>query len=86
MPEHVHLLVGEPEKDLLSVGLQALKLSVSKRSRERPFWSSRYHDFNVFTEAKYVEKLGYIRSNPVKRGLVELPFLPDGGVGARQDW
>ncbi len=30
MPEHVHLLVSEPGKDLLAVGLQALKLSVSK--------------------------------------------------------
>ncbi len=73
MPEHVHLLLSEPETGLLSVGLQALKLAVSKRSEERPFWTARYYDFNVFTEAKRVEKLGYIHRNPVKRGLVEQP-------------
>jgi putative transposase len=73
MPEHVHLLVSEPEKELLSVGLQAVKLAVSKRSKERPFWSARYYDFNVFTEAKRVEKLDYMHRNPVKRGLVDSP-------------
>jgi hypothetical protein len=29
MPEHVHLLVSEPKKALLSKAIQALKLSVS---------------------------------------------------------
>ena len=42
MPEHVHLLLSEPAKDLLAVGLQALKISVSKRAKERPFWQARY--------------------------------------------
>jgi REP-associated tyrosine transposase len=60
MPEHVHLLVGEPGKDLLAVGLQALKISVSKRAKERPFWQARYYDFNVFTWSKRVEKLDYM--------------------------
>jgi putative transposase len=73
MPEHVHLLLGEPAKDLLAVGLQALKISVSKRAKERPFWQARYYDFNVFTWSKRVEKLDYIHWNPVKRGLVEKP-------------
>jgi putative transposase len=73
MPEHVHLLVSEPGKGLLAVGLQALKLSVAKRARERPFWQSRYYDFNVFTTAKRFEKLHYMHVNPVKRGLVIHP-------------
>jgi REP element-mobilizing transposase RayT len=33
MPEHVHLLVNEPARGLLSRTVQALKLSVSMRSR-----------------------------------------------------
>jgi putative transposase len=49
MPEHVHLLLSEPEKTLLSVGIKALKISVSKQAKERPFWQARYYDFNVFT-------------------------------------
>src|SRR5580698_11283448 len=52
MPEHVHLLVGEPEKHLLAVALQALKISVSKRSQPKPFWLPRYYDFNVRTDTK----------------------------------
>src|SRR5277367_1576621 len=73
MPEHVHLLLSEPGKELLASGLQALKLSVVRRCRQRPFWQPRYYDFNVFTEDKRTEKLGYIHWNPLRRGLVAKP-------------
>jgi putative transposase len=73
MPEHVHLLLSEPAKALLSAALQALKLSVAKRSQQRPFWQARYYDFNVCTQKKRVEKLNYIHWNPMKRGLVKKP-------------
>jgi putative transposase len=76
MPEHVHLLVSEPANAPLSKALHALKLSMAKRSSQRPFWQARYYDFNVFTSRKHVEKLRYIHRNPVMRGLVEQP----------QDW
>ena len=73
MPEHVHLLVSEPKKTLLSKAIQALKLSVSVQSMQRPFWQARYYDFNVHNEEKRVEKLRCMHRNPVKRGLVEKP-------------
>jgi putative transposase len=73
MPEHVHLLVTEPRKVLIAAALHALKLSVGKQTQPRPFWQSRYYDFNVFSRAKLVEKLNYIHWNPVKRGLVRTP-------------
>ena len=73
MPEHVHLLVSEPQRGLLSKAIQALKLSVSMRSRERPFWQAHYYDFNVSEHEKFVEKLRYIHRNPVRRGLVATP-------------
>jgi putative transposase len=76
MPEHVHLLVSEPpdhEEHSLATAMQALKISVSRRLRERPFWSARYYDFNVYSHDKRVEKLRYMHRNPVKRGLVERP-------------
>jgi len=76
MPEHVHLLVSEPRKAILAKALQALKLSVAVRRRERPFWQARYYDFNVYTAAKHTEKLRYMHRNPVKRGLATAP----------QDW
>ena len=73
MQEHVHLLVSEPEMGVLADALKAVKLSVALRSLERPFWSARYYDFNVFTEKKRIEKLKYIHRNPVSRGLVKAP-------------
>ena len=73
MPEHVHLLVSEPHRALLSKAVQALKLSVSMRGRERPFWQAHYYDFNVSSRATFVEKLRYIHRNPVRRGLVATP-------------
>jgi len=73
MPEHVHLLLGEPRRVLLSKALQAVKLSVAKRRPEVPFWLARYHDFNVRNPHKREEKLHYMHWNPVRRGLVERP-------------
>jgi putative transposase len=73
MPEHVHLLLGEPEGVLLSKAIQALKLPVSVQSRQRPFWQARYYDFNVHNDEKRVEKLRYMHRNPVVRGLVAKP-------------
>src|SRR5712691_8247762 len=76
MPEHVHLLISEPERGQLSLALQMLKQNVARESRlpeGNPFWLPRYYDFNVPSEAKRVEKLRYIHRNPVRRGLVEKP-------------
>jgi putative transposase len=63
--------VSEPERKLLAVAIQGLKLSVARRRKEDPFWQARYYDFNVFTEEKRIEKLEYMHMNPVKRGFVE---------------
>lgn len=93
MPEHVHLLVGEPERGTLAIALQMLKQMVSQKlgpgrphpvrdtaadkdgapMRGTPFWTTRYYDFNVWTDKKRIEKLRYMHRNPVKRGLVERP-------------
>ena len=73
MPEHVHLLISEPETHPLSTVIGALKRSVSKRLKESPFWLPRYYDRNVFSEEERVEKLRYIHRNPVARGLVIQP-------------
>jgi hypothetical protein len=37
------------------------------------FWQKRYYDFNFRNHEQLVEKLHYIRCNPVKRGLCERP-------------
>ena len=76
MPEHVHLLISEPERRSLALALQMLKQTVSQKlggGSRTPFWQPRYYDFNVWSERKRVEKLRYPHRNPVKRGLVVAP-------------
>jgi putative transposase len=93
MPEHVHLLMGEPNRGTPSSVLQMLKKRVSQGAGDRSlphFWQSRFYDFNVWSHKKKVEKLLYMHLNPAKRGLVTHPsdwpwssfgFYRDGSAG-----
>src|SRR5579863_3425450 len=58
MPEHVHLLVTEPE-----VGTPSTVMQVVKQRTARA----------LLPKQKRVEKLRYMHRNPVKRGLVSSP-------------
>ena len=88
MPEHVHLLISEPERGKLSLVIQMLKQITSRTlkpaahpragnaegvGQPERFWQVRYYDFPVWTEAKRIEKLRYIHRNPLRRGLAERP-------------
>jgi putative transposase len=76
MPEHVHLLLSEPERSTLAVVLQMLKQIVSQKLNKHattPFWQPRYYDSNVCREPKLMEKLDYMHRNPVQRKLVARP-------------
>ena len=75
MPEHVHLLLSEPERQTLAEALKSLKQGVSRRliGEAEHFWQKRYFDFNIRNEAQFVEKLRYIHRNPVKRGFCDRP-------------
>jgi putative transposase len=81
MPEHVHLLISEPDRGAIANAIQALKISTSKRTvafREidgvsSPLWQKRYFDLNIKNSEQFVKKLRYIHRNPVKRGLCEKP-------------
>lgn len=88
MPDHFHLLIGEPQVGDPSKVLQVIKQRFAQRVLGRPrrkpsaepnlrqrlhVWEPRFYDFNVWSEHKRVEKLRYLHRNPVKRGLVEEP-------------
>jgi len=89
MPEHVHILLSEPEKGTLADAIHYLKLSFTKRLLSqvnaqkngvnlghRPqgsFWQKRYYDRNVRRAREFTVKLRYLHRNPVKRGLVQKP-------------
>ena len=89
MPEHFHLLVGEPQVGNPSTVMQVLKQRYAQKTLSKPrqpspqtelwdpgprhVWQARFYDFNVWTERKRIEKLRYMHRNPVKRGLVLEP-------------
>jgi putative transposase len=80
MPEHVHLLMPEPDAETISSFLKVAKQRFARRAhkeriipKDQPVWQNRFYDFNVFTEKKRIEKLKYIHRNPVQRGLLEKP-------------
>jgi putative transposase len=82
MPEHVHLLLSEPERGTLARALQSLKSASARMARgaraERngattPFWQTRYFDRYMRDYDEFSEKLRYIHRNPVKRGLCSAP-------------
>jgi REP-associated tyrosine transposase len=85
MPEHIHLLIGEPDDGSVAVIMQVLKQRVARRCLARArsrsseetapptFWLPRFYDFNVFSQKKTIEKLDYMHWNPVRRGLVGSP-------------
>jgi putative transposase len=88
MPEHIHLLLSEPERGNPSTVMQAIKQGFARRilgslrsqlpegpesHSEDHFWQRRFYDFALWTAQKRQEKLHYIHQNPVKRGLVDKP-------------
>jgi putative transposase len=81
MPEHVHLLISEPDGGMLARAVQMLKARVSIQARklgrrdagDLPFWQARYFDHNVRNHEGFVTQLRYIHRNPVKRGLCRAP-------------
>ena len=89
MPEHIHLLISEPQELTPSTVMQALKFGFARRiiaeakrcklaatdAASQRAWEKRFYDFNVWTAHKRVEKLRYMHRNPVKRGLVVSPEL-----------
>jgi putative transposase len=82
MPEHVHMLITEPERGTVATVMQVLKQRTARRllprrregqgqlwAEEEHLWQKRYYDFNLWSERKRVEKLHYMHMNPVRRGL-----------------
>ena len=68
----------------LKLGFARRVMALPRRHDQRPIslgekappfhiWQRRFYDFNVWSEAKRIEKLRYMHRNPVKRGLVKEP-------------
>jgi putative transposase len=84
MPDHIHLLLSEPERGTPSTVMQVVKQrfarqvldavrSPARQGQAEHVWQKRFYDFHVWSERKRVEKLRYMHRNPVKEGLVQEP-------------
>ena len=78
MPDHVHLLLSEPQYGTLADALKSLKQGVSRQliGNAEHFWQKRYYDFNVRNYAQFVE---------MSATSIATPFAPD-CVPAPRDW
>jgi putative transposase len=76
IPEHVHLLVNEPERGSLAQMLQSLKQSVARTLALRTaesFWQARYYDFNVWSEHKFRGEAEIHPSQPSRARIGRAP-------------
>jgi len=94
MPEHVHLLLSEPQRETLADALKSLKQGVSRQllTHGDHFWQKRYYDFNIRNHEQFIEKLRYIHRNPVKRACANFPRIGSGAASettqpaAKEPW
>jgi putative transposase len=88
MPNHVHLLISEPNQGTIATVIQALKIASARWEKTHicqkkadlghdeqatSFWQRRYYDRNVRDNEEFILELKYIHRNPVKRELVTQP-------------
>jgi putative transposase len=78
MPDHIHLFAGfGPESGTLAVWMKSLKNAISKTLKTAtfapPHWQRGFFDHLIRSEESYEEKWSYVRSNPVRAGLVKVP-------------
>ena len=76
MPDHVHLLIQTASKYSLSLIMQMLKGSFSRKLNRLSnstghVWQRRYYDEVVRTNFQLLNQIDYIHANPVAAGLVD---------------
>jgi hypothetical protein len=64
-----------PEEDISYIikmikGVSAREIN-KYLERQGNLWKHRFYDFNIYSQAKFEEKLDYIHKNPVKAGLTK---------------
>lgn len=82
MPDHVHILMTPleiPNRGYYSISaiihsIKSYSAKVANRmmNGHGVFWQREYFDHMVRSESDLLEKWNYIRTNPVKNGLVEI--------------
>jgi|SRR5690349_20434410 len=78
MPDHLHVLLTPSPSNALEKVMQFIKGGSSfrlnrQRGRKLDLWHAGFHDWTIRDASDWNSKARYIRSNPVKAGLVERP-------------
>ena len=71
MPDHLHALVACPRADDLAKLIAAWKRHTARHAGIR--WQSGFFDHRLRNGENFEEKAAYIRTNPVRKGLVTRP-------------
>lgn len=78
MPDHFHLLLTVAGDMAVERAVQFIKGGLAFRAGKEfgikaPFWQKGFSEVRVFDAQRYAQIRGYIRNNPVKRGLAMRP-------------
>lgn len=73
LKQRVSRLLRRKPRRRVSPGQRSFQFASRTDSRLPQFWQKRFYDFNVWSRKKKIEKLGYMHTNPLKRGLVVDP-------------
>ena len=73
MPDHIHALTAVPHETTLATRMSSWKGYTAKALRIE--WQARFFDHRIHTDLSLEEKAAYIRMNPVRAGLIDLPEL-----------
>ena len=68
MPDHIHLIAVFARQFGIGPTVRAWKGYHAKRSGIA--WQSGFFEHRLRNDAEYIEKLAYVRMNPVRKGLV----------------
>ena len=88
MPDHVHLLVQDPDVvDLVRLFKGRSTPSARRHEPGRRLWQRSFHDHGLRREESVETVAKYIFENPMRAGLVENPAeYPWSGSSVWQNW
>jgi putative transposase len=78
MPDHFHALLAPSKRNTISQVMRYIKgrfarLLNCRQGSDGPVWQEGFYETMVLDEAELLEKLDYMWSNPVRKGLASSP-------------
>jgi putative transposase len=77
MPDHFHALIVPKQGYKIESVVQKIKSIFAYRIRDLGIkgsvWQKSFYDFVVYSEEKCREKLNYMHTNPVRKGMADDP-------------